>query len=94
MELKSNANAEEIVRQVTESRALLEYTEKTAREPGRFIDLTCKLQLRDDCSALRRLLKKTRPDKMTEKDLRNLRLATERLKTTSENIFRIYTTEE
>ena len=94
MELKSIANAEEIVRQITESRALLEYTEKTVREPGRFIDLTCKLQLRDDCSALHRLLKKTRPDKMTEKDLRNLRLATERLKTTSENIFRIYTTEE
>lgn len=94
MELKSIANAEEIVRQITESRALLEYTEKTVREPGRLIDLTCKLQLRDDCSALRRLLKKTRPDKMTEKDLRNLRLATERLKTTSENIFRIYTTEE
>jgi len=81
-------DAEQIVKQIYESKALLEQTEKAMKEPGRFLDLTCKLQLRDDCSALRRKLKKLRPDKMTMKDLEELRLMTLRLKTTSENILK------
>lgn len=88
MRTEDNRNAEKIVRQIYESKALLEQTEKAMREPGRFLDLTCRLQLRDDCSALRRKLKKIRPDKMTGKELEELRLMTIRLKTTSENILK------
>lgn len=86
-----NPNAEQIVKQIMESTELLEYTKKAMKEPGRCIDLTCKMMLRDDCIALKQRLKKYRPDKMTAKDLEDLRLATERLKTTSENILSRYT---
>lgn len=81
-------DAEQIVKQIYESKALLEQTQKTMKEPGRFLDLTCKLQLRDDCNALKRKLKKIRPDKMTMQELEELRLMTIRLKTTSENILK------
>lgn len=88
MGIDTGRDAEQIVKQIYESKALLEQTEKAMREPGRFLDLTCKLQLRDDCSALRRKLKKVRPDKMTAEQLEDLRLMTLRLKTTSENILK------
>lgn len=90
MGLTSNPNAEQIVKQIMESEALLKKTQAAVKEPGRFIDLTCKLQLRDDCNALKRMLKKLRPEKMTEIELEELRLATERLNTTSENILNFY----
>lgn len=88
MKINSGADAEQIVKQIYESRALLDQTEKAMKEPGRFLDLTCKLQLRDDCSALRRSLKKIKPEKMTAEELEALRLMTLRLKTTSENILK------
>ena len=90
MGLTSNANAEQIVKQIMESETLLKNTQAAMKEPGRYIDLTCKMMLRDDCIALKHRLKKLRPEKMTEKDLEDLRLATERLKTTSENILSYY----
>ncbi len=90
MGLNSNPNAEQIVRQVMESESLLKKTQEAMKEPGRYIDLTCKLQLRDDCNVLKRRLKKLRPEKMTAEELEELRLATERLKTTSENILNFY----
>lgn len=88
MKNHSGVEAEQIVKQIYESKALLEQTEKAMKEPGRFLDLTCKLQLRDDCSALRRRLKKIKPEKMTAEELTSLRLLTLRLKTTSENILK------
>lgn len=88
MKIDTGRDAEQIVKQIYESQALLEQTEKAMREPGRFLDLTCKLQLRDDCSALRKKLRKIRPDKMTMEQLEELCLMTIRLKTTSENILK------
>lgn len=88
MKIDTGRDAEQIVKQICESQALLEQTEKAMREPGRFLDLTCKLQLRDDCSALRKKLRKIHPDKMTMEQLEELRLMTIRLKTTSENILK------
>ena len=87
-----NANAEAIVKQIYESQTLLEDTQKKMKEPGRLIDLTCKMSLRDNCVAVKQRLKK-RPDKMTEKDLEELRLATERLRTIADHIFDIYKNE-
>lgn len=92
MKPTSNVNAEAIVKQICESKALLEDTQKKMKEPGRFIDLTCKMSLRDNCIAVKQRLKK-RPDKMTEKDLEELRLATERLRTIADNVFKIYPNE-
>lgn len=88
MRTDSGRDAEQIVKQIYESKALLEQTEKAMKEPGRFLDLTCKLQLRDDCSALRKKLKKLKPDKMTMEELEALRLMTIRLQTTAENILK------
>ncbi|MBR5510017.1 MAG: hypothetical protein IKV59_08180 [Lachnospiraceae bacterium] len=90
MSLTFNPNAEQIVLLITESENLLKKTQAALKEPGRYIDLTCKLMLRDDCSALKKKLKKIRPEKMTEKDVEDLRLTFERLKTTSENILNLY----
>lgn len=88
MKIDTGRDAEQIVKQIYESKALLEQTEKAMKEPGRFLDLTSKLQLRDDCSALKRKLKKIRPDKMTMDELEALRILTIRLKTTSENLLK------
>lgn len=93
MGLTANPNAEQIVKQIMESEALLKKTQAAMKEPKRYIDLTCKMMLRDDCTALKHRLKKVRPEKMTAKDLEDLRLATERLKTTSENILSHYPAE-
>lgn len=83
-----SSHAEQIVKQIYESRALLEQTEKAMKAPGLFLDLTSRLQLRDDCSSLRKKLKKLRPDKMTPDDLEALRSLTIRLRTSAENILK------
>ena len=83
-----SGDAEQIVKQIYESRALLEQTEKAMKTPGLFLDLTSRLQLRDDCSALRRKLKKLQPNKMTPDELEILRNLTIRLRTSAENILK------
>lgn len=51
-------------------------------------DLTSKLQLRDDCAAVEKAIKKLKKGKLKEKDVENLRLAVIRLETTSYEILK------
>ena len=52
------------------------------------MDLTCKLQLRDDCAAIEKLIKKIEKGKYKQKDLEGLKLAIIRLQTTSDGILK------
>ncbi len=49
-------------------------------------NLTCSLQLKNDCDGMERLLKSLKKGKITDKSLKELTNAYIRMKTTSENI--------
>lgn len=52
------------------------------------IDLTARMQLRDDCAEVERCIRKIEKGKFKEKDIEKLKLATIRLKTVVDGIFR------
>ena len=66
---------------------LVEKTKAGIKEKGYLIGLVGKAQLRDDCKAVERLIKKISKGKAKEKDFEALKLAVIRLKTTSEGLF-------
>lgn len=55
---------------------------------GRGLDLTSRLQLRDDCAAVEKMIEKIKKGKWKPKDIEGLKLALIRLRTSSEAIFR------
>lgn len=57
---------------------------------GRGVDLTGKLQLRDDCAAVEKAIKKLEKGKYKEKDIEGLKLAIIRLETTSKALLKEY----
>lgn len=65
---------------------LVDDTRKLARE--RSIDLTARLQLRDDCAAVENIIKKLQKGKYKQKDIDGLKLAVIRLQTTSNAILK------
>lgn len=73
---------------IVNGRTLVEETRKLVKEQGWEVDLTCKLQLRDDCAAIEKLIKKIQKGNYRQKDLEGLKLAIVRLQTTSDGILR------
>ena len=73
---------------IVNGRTLVDETRKLVKEQGWEVDLTCKLQLRDDCAAIEKLIKKIEKGKYKQKDLEGLKLATIRLQTTSDGILK------
>lgn len=71
---------------IVNGQTLVDETRKQVKE--KFIDLTSKLQLRDDCAAVEKLIKKLQRGKFKQKDIDNLKLAVIRLQTTSEEILK------
>ena len=65
-----------------------QFAEPLVKEQGWEVDLTCKLQLRDDCAAIEKLIKKIEKGKYKQKDLEGLKLAIIRLQTTSDGILK------
>ena len=55
---------------------------------GRGIDLTSRLQLRDDCAAVENIIEKIRKGKFKQKDIDGLEPAIIRLRTSSEAILK------
>lgn len=55
---------------------------------GRGIDLTSRLQLRDDCAAVENIIEKIRKGKFKQKDIDGLEPAMIRLRTSSEAILK------
>lgn len=71
---------------IVTGQTLVDETRKQVKE--KFVDLTSKLQLRDDCAAVEKLIKKLQKGKFKQKDIDNLRLAIVRLQTTSGEILK------
>lgn len=71
---------------IVNGQTLVDETRKLVKERG--VDLTGKLQLRDDCAAVEKAIKKLQKGKFKQKDIDNLRLATIRLQTTSDGLLK------
>lgn len=72
---------------IVNGRTLVEETRRRVKEIG-WVDLTCKLQLRDDCAAVEKLIQKISKGKYKPKDAEALKLAIIRLQTTSDGILK------
>lgn len=68
---------------IVNAQALVDKTKVAMKEKRTEIDLTGKFQLKDDCKAIEKLIKKFSSGKASEKDVKALELAVIRLKTTA-----------
>ena len=68
-----------------EAQMLLNKAENAVNKVGKKLEKEEKKLIKSDCSELRKLLSKTKPEKMTETDLNDIRQAMQRLETSSAN---------
>ena len=80
---KMNALPPEVKLQIVEARTLAEEVKKEMKMPGRRLDLTSQMQLKDDCRAIDTIIRKFAKGKGIEKLRQELGLAVTRLETTS-----------
>lgn len=73
---------------LVQAQTQLDQTRKEMKERGLSVDLTGRLQLRDDCRALEQSIKKIAKGKYKEKDVEALKLAMIRLNTVAEGVLR------
>lgn len=73
---------------LVQAQTQLDQTRKEMKERGLSVDLTGRLQLRDDCRALEQSIKKIAKGKYKEKDMEALKLAMIRLNTVAEGVLR------
>lgn len=71
---------------IVNGQRLADETRKAAK--GRGLDLTSRLQLRDDCAAVEKIIEKIRKGKFKQKDIDGLEPALIRLRTSAEAILR------
>lgn len=83
-----NALSPELKIQIVNAQALIDETRREMKEKSVDIDLTGKLQLRDDCAYLERLIHKFAKGKQSPKLEQELQTAVIRLKTTSYNLLK------
>lgn len=76
----------EIKLQIVKAQTLADETRTRMKKPGVYLDLTCKVELRNDCAEVERLIKKIGKSKNPAKEVKKLEQVTLRLKTVSENI--------
>jgi len=68
---------------IVNAQELVDKTKIAMKEKRTEVDLTGKFQLRDDCKAIEKIIKKFSAGKAAEKDVKELELAVIRLKTTA-----------
>ena len=68
---------------IVNAQALVDKTRKAAKEKRTEIDMTGKFQLKDDCKAIEKIIKKFAAGKAAEKDIKALEIAVIRLQTTA-----------
>lgn len=68
---------------IVNGQALVDKTKVAMKEKRLDIDLTGRMQLRDDCKAVEKIIKKFKSGKTKESDAKNLELAIIRLQTTA-----------
>lgn len=73
-----------------ESKSLLAKTQQAMKNAGKSLEKAEKKQLKADCSALEKCLKKIRLDKVSETDVQNLRAAKQQLETSSAKVREIF----
>lgn len=71
---------------IVNGRTLVDSTQKRMKEKGWEVDLTCKMQLKDDCGRVQRLIKKITAGKYKQSDVEALQKAIICLQTTSNGI--------
>jgi len=72
-----------------EAEALIYKTEQALSSAGKKIEKTKKAQIKDELSKLKKLVKKTKPDTITEEEAREIRYAKEQLENTAEDLFQM-----
>ena len=75
----------EMMEITNQAQMLLNKAENAVNKVGKKLDKEEKKLIKSDCSELRKLLSKTKPEKMTETDLNDIRQAMQRLETSSAN---------
>lgn len=73
-----------------ESKSLLAKTQQAMKNAGKSLEKAEKKQLKADCSALEKCLKKIRLDKVSETDVQNLRAAKQQLETSGAKVREIF----
>lgn len=68
---------------IVNAQSLVDRTKVAMKEKRTEVDLTGKFQLRDDCKAIEKIIKKFVAGKANEKDVKALELAVIRLQTTA-----------
>ena len=68
---------------IVNAQSLVDRTKTAMKEKRTEVDLTGKFQLKDDCNAIEKLVKKFASGKATDKDVKALELAIIRLQTTA-----------
>lgn len=68
---------------IVNAQSLVDRTKEAMKEKRTEVDLTGKFQLRDDCKAIEKLIKKFSSGKAGEKDVKALEVAVIRLQTTA-----------
>ena len=80
---KLNALSPEVKILIVNAQNLVDKTKAAVKEKRTEVDMTGKFQLRDDCKAIGKIIKKFKAGKAGEKDVKALELAVVRLKTTA-----------
>lgn len=68
---------------IVNAQSLVDRTKAAMKEKRTDIDLTGKFQLRDDCKAIEKIIKKFTAGKVSDKEIKALELAVIRLQTTA-----------
>jgi len=78
-----NSLSPEVKILIANAQALVDKTKSAMKEKRTEIDLTGKFQLKDDCKAIEKVIKKFAAGKAGDKDVKALELAVIRLQTTA-----------
>lgn len=73
---------------IVQGQTLVSQTNKRVSEQFQNVDLICRLQLRDDCKAVERFIKKFKKGKVTDGDMEELSKAMTRLQTSADAILK------
>ena len=84
----------EIMEITNQAQMLLNKAENAVNKVGKKLEKEEKKLIKSDCSELRKLISKVKPDKMTEADLSEIRQAMQRLETSSANACALVQQEE
>ena len=73
---------------IVQGQTLVSQTHERVTEQFKDVDLICRLQLRDDCKAVERFIKKFKKGRVTDKDMEELNKAVIRLQTSADAILK------